>query len=341
MVQQTENISQPSPKIRIMWVVVIVAFNVMIIGGILFAGLWPFNFFPENGCEADTKTGTLLFEKTGIAYRKLDVSACQSLFNLSFFSLTFSARPFNAPVYCATIFALYNSDEKILAINQWKTTLIVQYNSDRVVFGNVMEEHALVPVNITITDSMLTVTCSDITKKIFIDNSEIKNSLLQYIVFGNNASLHSSWKGVLSFIRFNKSNDSFNLIQVPRQLVPLKAEMLTPPWNDIRMERGYALDLIINLLGFVPLGFSLCLLLNYVFSIHYYKYLVILLSFLTSLSIEIAQAYLITRTSQLSDLILNSWGGVLGVVFYVIFRRATLESKKSSKIINRRERTKF
>jgi glycopeptide antibiotics resistance protein len=174
---------------------------------------------------------------------------------------------------------------------------------------------------------MLTVVCNNSTKKILIDISDMKNSMLEYIVFGNNASLRSPWKGILSSISFNRSIDSFNLIQVPRQLIPLKAEMLTPPWKDIRMERGYAIDLIVNLLGFVPLGFSLCLLLHYVFSIHYYRYIVILFSFLTSLFIECAQAYLITRTSQLSDLILNSWGGVLGVVLYVIFWRVAFERK--------------
>lgn len=328
MVQQTKNISKPSPKIRFIWAVVIVMINVLIVGGILFAGLWPFNFFPQNGCEADSKAGTLLFEKTGIAYRKMDISACQSLPDHSTFSLSFSVQPFDSPVYCATILALYNPEKKILTIDQWKTTLIVQYGPGRVVFGNVMKENVLVPVTITFADSVLTVTCNGSTKRVPIENSGMKDRVFQYIVFGNNASLHSPWKGVLSSIRFDKSNDFFYNIQVPQQLIPLKAKMLTPPWKDIQMDRRYALDVIVNLIGFVPLGLVLCLLLNNVLSIHYYRYLTIIFCFLISLSIETAQAYLITRTSQMSDLILNSWGGVLGVVLYVIFRKVFLESKQ-------------
>jgi VanZ family protein len=328
MVQQIENISQPSRKIRIISAVVIVILNVVVVGGILFVGLWPFNFLPENGCNADAKSGRLLFERSGIAYRKLDISACRSLFNNKTFSLAFSVQPFNSPVYCATILALPNNKKTLITINQWKSTLIVQSGSCKVAFGNVMKEKVLIPVMLTIVDSILTLTCSNITKTVLIDNSDLKNGMLQYIIFGNNASLHSPWKGVLSSIRFNKSNDSFQFIQVPRQMIPLKATMLTPPWNDYKMELNYAMDLIINLLGFVPLGLSLCLLLNNVFSMRNYRYLAILLSFLISLFIEMAQAYLITRTSQMSDLILNSWGGLLGTVLYVILMKLVGESSK-------------
>lgn len=328
MVQQTENISQPSRKIRILWAIVIVTLNVMILSGILFAGLWPFNFLQVNGCEVDVTTRTLVFEKTGIAYRKLDISAGQSLFNDCPFSLAFNVQPFNFPVHCATILAFYNREGKILTVNQWKTKLIVQSGTKRVVFGKVMKEKSPVSVMMTIADSVLTVTCNGITRSALIDCSDMKNRMVQYMVFGNNASLHSSWKGVLTSIRFNKCNDSFNLIQVPRHLVPLKAKMLTPPWNDVRMERRYAVDLVANLIGFIPLGLSLCFLLNIVFSIHNYRYMVIMTSFLISLFIETAQAYLITRTSQMSDLLLNSWGGVLGLVMYIILKGVILDSKK-------------
>jgi VanZ family protein len=326
MVQQSKNISQPSRKIRNLWVVVIVIFNLMIVSGILIAGLWPFNFLPENGCEANSKKQTLLFEKTGIAYRKLDNSTYKSLFDDSTFSLAFKMQSFNAPVYSATILTIYDNEEIILTIYQWKRTLIVQYGNDRVVFGNVIKEKSWASVKITIADAVLSVTCNDIPRKVHSDYLYMKNRMSPYIVFGNNASLHSAWKGELSSISINKSHGSFNLIEVPRKLVPLKARLLTPPWKDVRMERRCALDLIVNLIGFIPLGLSLCLLLVDVFSIYHYRYLVIMLSFFTSLFIETAQGYLITRTSQMSDLILNSWGGMLGVVAYVVLKRVIYES---------------
>ncbi|HEX2958531.1 MAG TPA: VanZ family protein [Chitinispirillaceae bacterium] len=328
MVQQSENISQLSRKIRILWTVVIIILNVMIVSGILVAGLRPFNFFPENGCVADFNAGTFLFERSGIAVGKRNTMACQSLFNDNTFSLAFRVQPFSSPVYYATIFALYNSKEKILTVNQWKTKLIVESGTGRVVFGSVLKQNALVSVMITIAGSVLTVTCNDSTKNVMVDYSEMKPGTYHYFVFGNNASLHSPWMGALSSILLNKSKEYFYKIQVPRQLVPLKIKILTPPWKEARMERRYALDLIINLIGFVPLGISLCLLLNTIFSIQYYRYVVIMVSFLTSLFIEVAQVFLITRTSQMSDLILNSWGGVFGVVVYTILLRVISESKK-------------
>lgn len=327
MVQQIENIFHPSGKIRIIRDVVIVFINVIIVLAILFAGLWPFNFFPQNGCVADFSTGTLLFEKNGIAFTNMDISKDRLLNTDTVFSLAFRVEPSCLPVHCATILAVYNNEGKVLTVNQWKTALIVQSGAGKVVFGQAMKVKSRIFVEMFMNNSFLTVTCGDKTKKIPIDYAGIENGMLKYVVFGNNASLRSPWVGELFSISLNKRKDSFNCIEVPRQLVPLNAKMLTQPWKDVSLERRYALDLIVNLLGFVPLGLSLCLLMNITFPVRNYKYLVAMLVFIISLFIETVQAYLITRTSQMSDLILNSWGGVLGVVLYVIFQKVFRESK--------------
>ena len=70
MVQPTENITNTSQKIRILHLIVIIIGNIVIAGGVLLAGLWPFNFFPENGCNFDEQSQTLSFCAPGITYLK-------------------------------------------------------------------------------------------------------------------------------------------------------------------------------------------------------------------------------------------------------------------------------
>ena len=69
-----------------------------------------------------------------------------------------------------------------------------------------------------------------------------------------------------------------------------------------------------NIAGFIPVGFSLCLVLTIVLLMKRYRVAVIITCFLLSLFVEISQSLLITRTSQKAYLILNSGGGDAGVV---------------------------
>jgi len=79
---------------------------------------------------------------------------------------------------------------------------------------------------------------------------------------------------------------------------------------------GYWEDVGINIVGFIPLGF---------FSVAYFSTaragrhavaMAILLGFLTSLAIEVLQAYLPTRDSGINDLVTNTCGTGLGVLLY-------------------------
>jgi glycopeptide antibiotics resistance protein len=93
--------------------------------------------------------------------------------------------------------------------------------------------------------------------------------------------------------------------------------VLIGPWDDFQWTSSYFSDVIINLVGFIPLGFFMSLFLSKVAGIHFWKtnlLLTITICFIISLCIELIQVYLPTRSSQLSDLFLNTLGGGLGAL---------------------------
>ena len=97
---------------------------------------------------------------------------------------------------------------------------------------------------------------------------------------------------------------------IPAYFPLLKKRILEAPWVGIDNFR----DMIINLLGLMPLGFILYALFLNLFTMPHKKIILItiLICFVISLFIEITQAWIPSRSSQSLDLILNAAGGGLG-----------------------------
>jgi glycopeptide antibiotics resistance protein len=93
-------------------------------------------------------------------------------------------------------------------------------------------------------------------------------------------------------------------------------KFLEPPWQEFHNDWGYWKNVLINIGGFIPLGFF------------FYAYLAIakrsdlpalttmLLGAAVSLTIEVLQAYLPTRDSGMTDIITNTLGSGFGVMLY-------------------------
>ena len=117
-----------------------------------------------------------------------------------------------------------------------------------------------------------------------------------------------------------------NHLTIPVLFRPVKKIILDPPWQDFRWNRSFVQDTIVNLLGFVPLGFFFTAFLlkasNWKRKIIYIG--VAATGFAISLTIELSQIYLPSRYSQLDDVICNSAGTVLGVIILHL----VIQSKK-------------
>jgi len=107
-------------------------------------------------------------------------------------------------------------------------------------------------------------------------------------------------------------------------LLPARFSLLHPPflepvWRRFRFgwpRWGFWSDVIVNIAGFVPVGFFPMSYLSLVRPIKRPVATVILLGFVLSLIIETLQWFLPTRDSDMTDLITNTLGTVAGVMLY-------------------------
>jgi VanZ family protein len=102
---------------------------------------------------------------------------------------------------------------------------------------------------------------------------------------------------------------------IPSRFKVLKKTILVPPWEDFRFTRSYLTDILTNILGFIPFGFffSAYLWLRKPRSIFQLLLMSVVIAGCISLSIELIQVYLPTRSSQFSDVITNMLGTAIGV----------------------------
>ena len=97
--------------------------------------------------------------------------------------------------------------------------------------------------------------------------------------------------------------------------VPFKPFLKTP-WREFKPSLDYLADVLVNIVGFVPLGFVFC---SYFFTVRRLgraQAITIFLGFLVSLSIETLQGFLPTRDSGMTDIITNTAGTALGTMLF-------------------------
>ena len=131
-------------------------------------------------------------------------------------------------------------------------------------------------------------------------------------------------EGIVALYLFNEENgnvvhnqvDPATELLIPERFFVLHQQFLERPWDEFYPGWSYWKDVVINIAGFVPLGFFLC---AYFSSMQTSKRALagtIALGFLVSLTIEVLQAFLPTRDSGMTDLITNTLGTALGAISY-------------------------
>ncbi len=137
------------------------------------------------------------------------------------------------------------------------------------------------------------------------------------IYFGNTRAGDRSWLGVIH--RFSLTLDDRVYAMVPIAVennVQLKIEpvaFFNPLHDDLRKLSDASLDILINFLGFIPLGFVLAIYLGVVPSKRQVVFALISI-FIVSFMIEVSQIWMPARYSSYIDLLANTLGGAVGIL---------------------------
>lgn len=119
-------------------------------------------------------------------------------------------------------------------------------------------------------------------------------------------------------------------LKIPRYLQILKRKILVMPGNETKLNSSFFIDFVLNIVGFVPAGFILtALFVSLKGGVEKYSTrITVLICLIISLIIEIAQSWMPSRSSQLLDLMLNTFGAWLGVALYQFSLRCGIWSQK-------------
>lgn len=109
-------------------------------------------------------------------------------------------------------------------------------------------------------------------------------------------------------------------LRIPDQYQNIQRTWFQSPSGAFEARWGYFEDMFINIGGFVPFGFALSALLAATGRIRRVGIWTVTGGLLVSLTIEILQVYLPTRNSDLTDVLTNTLGTVLGAAIYAAWR---------------------
>jgi VanZ family protein len=103
-------------------------------------------------------------------------------------------------------------------------------------------------------------------------------------------------------------------LEIPKWFEVPHKPFLQSPWKHFSATRYYLHDVLLNIAGFVPLGFILCLYLSWTRNRRRAILHTILAGAVLSFSIEVLQAYVPQRDSGMTDVITNTLGTALGAL---------------------------
>lgn len=113
---------------------------------------------------------------------------------------------------------------------------------------------------------------------------------------------------------------------IPEQYQNIDRTWLQSPLGAFEFRWGYAEDILINIGGFVPFGFAVSAFLVSAGRVRKVAVWAILGGLFVSLTIEILQVYLPTRSSDLTDVLTNTLGACLGATIYAIWQHRLSEA---------------
>ena len=155
-------------------------------------------------------------------------------------------------------------------------------------------------------------------------NAEIKNEGPIALYQFNEGS------GTIVHNQMNSETD----LRIPEHFFVLHAPLLERPWDEFQPSWSYWKNVLINIAGFVPLGFFFCAYFVSVRRMNRAVFATIALGAAISLTIEVVQAFLPTRDSGMTDIITNTLGTSIGAMLcscelvQVLFAKLGLGGKR-------------
>jgi hypothetical protein len=113
----------------------------------------------------------------------------------------------------------------------------------------------------------------------------------------------------------NQMNSGADL-HIPEHYFVLHETFLETPWDEFQPGWAYCKNVLVNISGFIPLGFFFCAYFSSVRRFDRAVLATIVLGGVVSLTIEVLQAFLPTRDSGMTDIITNTLGTGIGAMLY-------------------------
>jgi hypothetical protein len=191
-------------------------------------------------------------------------------------------------------------------------------------FKNVLNDKEWKQLHISITPKKLNISFNNV-KKIsnFLPNNPISQWSPDYqLALGNEFTNNRSWQGVIRHAVIESGGQKIDYAKkenlfFPEYLVLKDASFNLIPFSEDIIAIKPIVDWVINLLGFIPLGFFIIIFTKNQLTV----FKAVSICALLSLSIEIGQLFLIRRSSEIEDLILNTLGGFLGILSGLHYRQ--------------------
>jgi hypothetical protein len=128
------------------------------------------------------------------------------------------------------------------------------------------------------------------------------------------AALYLFNEGMGNIVR--NQMDSEGDLYIPEYYFVLNEPFLKVPWDEFDSSWAYYKNVLINIGGFIPLGFFFCAYFSSVRRLDRAVIATIVFGAVVSFTIEVLQAFLPSRDSGITDIITNTLGTSIGALLY-------------------------
>jgi VanZ family protein len=111
-------------------------------------------------------------------------------------------------------------------------------------------------------------------------------------------------------------------LYIPEHFMNLHQALLQRPWDEYHPGWGYWKEVLVNIGGFIPLGFFFCAYVKLAWHTRRAALITIACGAAVSVTIEVLQAFLPTRDSGMTDIITNTLGTAVGAGLFAIATRS-------------------